>query len=333
MVVGGASTDTLSDTSESSTSLRVLIVDDDPICGTINKHILATQLHVQFDPKDLVSNGLECVERLSTEEYDLIVIDIDMPVMTGVEAIFHIRGLNPYTTTVTDLAAGETEGADSEEDIPNRFADLGISSSSAAPGEPANAPRNTDTDLDSSPDEHPSDPNTSSSSFFCTHVDEFEIESSSTSSSDPEWDYDPSQTSAGDVDSTAASSFRKNTPDLGPEPEKDPLEPQQIRVASSSDQDQHHTRSSSSSLSSYSIRPDTLKSMFQQIACTTLDMEIPTVLDSNRNVPIIVLSTISDAGFTDYCRNALSVNAVVEKPVKCVKTFARIVTDVLEGGR
>lgn len=67
--------------------LRLLVVEDDDISQfLINK--LLTDLHITFV---IVSNGPEALEILRLEAFDAILMDIEMPVMSGFEATSIIR--------------------------------------------------------------------------------------------------------------------------------------------------------------------------------------------------------------------------------------------------
>lgn len=69
---------------------RILLVEDNPINVMVGKQLLEkSKLKV-----DAVNNGLKGVERLKAESYDLILMDINMPVMDGYEATREIRKFN-----------------------------------------------------------------------------------------------------------------------------------------------------------------------------------------------------------------------------------------------
>ena len=48
-----------------------------------------------FASMDFVSNGREAVDAVSRGDYDLVVLDFDMPVMNGLEALGLIRKMRP----------------------------------------------------------------------------------------------------------------------------------------------------------------------------------------------------------------------------------------------
>jgi len=70
---------------------RVLIVDDDEDLA----ESLADLLLMHGYDAAIASDGKEAVDRFRAENFDLVVTDVRMPVMNGVEAFFEIRKLKP----------------------------------------------------------------------------------------------------------------------------------------------------------------------------------------------------------------------------------------------
>ena len=87
--------------------LNVLIVDDNNINVILLKHILESK---GFSPS-IASNGKEAVDQVSVEDFDIVLMDLQMPVMDGYEAIKCIRenGKNaqPRIVVVTAFIADE----------------------------------------------------------------------------------------------------------------------------------------------------------------------------------------------------------------------------------
>jgi len=72
---------------EADSPLRTLIVEDNPV----NQKVAHRMLETLGCVCDGVTNGLEALEALAREFYDLVVMDIQMPVMDGISATREIR--------------------------------------------------------------------------------------------------------------------------------------------------------------------------------------------------------------------------------------------------
>ncbi|KAF9115710.1 sensitivity to red-light reduced protein [Mortierella sp. AM989] len=74
---------------------KVMIVDD----NSVNLAILSRMLYVHFaetvELAAVMTSGVAALERLGKEEFDLILMDIDMPILTGVETTVAIRQNTP----------------------------------------------------------------------------------------------------------------------------------------------------------------------------------------------------------------------------------------------
>ncbi len=70
--------------------IRVLIVDDEPFIRQGLKIIINWDEY-GFEIADEAANGIEAVELLEKNQYDLVITDIKMPQMNGIELIKHIR--------------------------------------------------------------------------------------------------------------------------------------------------------------------------------------------------------------------------------------------------
>ncbi len=72
--------------------MKVLIVDDIFTNRLLLAEILMN-LEIEFDQ---VENGREAIEALERNHYDLILMDIEMPVMNGLETTQYIREKMPH---------------------------------------------------------------------------------------------------------------------------------------------------------------------------------------------------------------------------------------------
>jgi signal transduction histidine kinase/ActR/RegA family two-component response regulator len=70
-------------TESSYANIRVLVAED----NKINQKVLTRMLHrLGLEQIDVVENGLEAVDRETAQRYDVILMDMEMPVMDGLEA-------------------------------------------------------------------------------------------------------------------------------------------------------------------------------------------------------------------------------------------------------
>lgn len=70
---------------------RVLVVDDLVMNRILLREIL-TELHYEYT---LAENGKKAIEYLESEPLDIVLMDIEMPVMNGIETTRYIRNSLP----------------------------------------------------------------------------------------------------------------------------------------------------------------------------------------------------------------------------------------------
>ncbi|KAI8990996.1 CheY-like superfamily [Mycotypha africana] len=71
--------------------LHILLVDDNSINLAILSKLLKIHLSQYIEHIELVKSGIKALEVLKCRPFDLILMDIDMPLMNGVETTKHIR--------------------------------------------------------------------------------------------------------------------------------------------------------------------------------------------------------------------------------------------------
>jgi len=79
---------------------RILVVDDDEACRWVLEALLSDDYQV-----DLAANGQEALERCAEREPDLIVLDLDMPVVDGREFIERRRAAGSPATPILVVSA------------------------------------------------------------------------------------------------------------------------------------------------------------------------------------------------------------------------------------
>ncbi len=85
---------------------KVLIVDDDPMVADINRHYV--EKNDSFSVKGIARNGEEALAFLEKDSVDLIVLDVFMPVMDGIETLKNIRNRKDNVEVIMVTAANDT---------------------------------------------------------------------------------------------------------------------------------------------------------------------------------------------------------------------------------
>lgn len=86
--------------------MHLLIVDDEPaLCK-----VLADRLTVLYGiSPDACSSGAEALEKVQATDYDVVVLDIEMPGMDGMEVLRRIKEIRPKTQVVMFTGHGSED--------------------------------------------------------------------------------------------------------------------------------------------------------------------------------------------------------------------------------
>lgn len=109
--VAVAAVDKGTDSAPDETNLRILVAED----NMVNQKVLLALLKPLGQTADVVDNGKQAVEAVGKKDYDIVLLDVQMPVMDGLEAARRIRqhinqaGYGPYLVALTANAAKEDE--------------------------------------------------------------------------------------------------------------------------------------------------------------------------------------------------------------------------------
>lgn len=86
---------------------RILLVDDEErFRTTLAKRLAERQLEVAT-----VGSGMEAIEEIQRRLYDVIILDIKMPGLDGIETLAEIKKLNPGIEVVLLTGHGTMESA------------------------------------------------------------------------------------------------------------------------------------------------------------------------------------------------------------------------------
>ncbi|DAB39258.1 MAG TPA: response regulator [Sulfuricurvum kujiense] len=96
---------TLKDVQNYSQHLSILYVEDNDKLREETAEIFK----LLFSKVDLASNGEEGIEKYNHEKYDIVITDINMPRINGIEMIFQMREINPEQKVIAISAHDESD--------------------------------------------------------------------------------------------------------------------------------------------------------------------------------------------------------------------------------
>lgn len=91
--------------------MRILIADDDKNFGFVLKRELE-QIHFTVD---LVNNGVDAVLRFIEKYYNIVLLDLKMPRLNGIDALKIIKRVNPQVPVIT--FSGEADSLQQRESL------------------------------------------------------------------------------------------------------------------------------------------------------------------------------------------------------------------------
>ena len=79
--------ETTSTTSDHAISLRILVAEDSPVVRLLLQLLIENLGHLV----DVVVDGVEAIHALNSKSYDVVILDIQMPRISGVEVARFLR--------------------------------------------------------------------------------------------------------------------------------------------------------------------------------------------------------------------------------------------------
>ncbi len=87
---------------ESSKTIRIIVADDHPVVRDGLTAMLGTQ--PDFEVVGLAATGIEVVDKVRSLKPDIVLLDLEMPEMDGVEALEHLRSQQPEVDVIVFTA-------------------------------------------------------------------------------------------------------------------------------------------------------------------------------------------------------------------------------------
>ena len=91
---------------------KILVIDDEPQARTMLRGMLEDEGYTVVDAK----NGKEGLERYRDEPTDLVITDIIMPEMEGIETILKLQRLSPQVKIIAISGGGRLAAKDCLDD-------------------------------------------------------------------------------------------------------------------------------------------------------------------------------------------------------------------------
>ena len=85
--------------------LRILFVDDDPIL----REFAVVHLSTERAKVKVAGDGLEALQALAAEPFDLVLLDLEMPRMDGFEFLEKLRGSDQFRTLPVIVVTGRED--------------------------------------------------------------------------------------------------------------------------------------------------------------------------------------------------------------------------------
>lgn len=83
-------------------SIRILIADDHPVVTDGLMAVLSTQ--PDFEVVGVAVTGVEVLERVLVDQPEVVLLDLEMPEMDGVEVLGHLRNKHPQVKSIVFTA-------------------------------------------------------------------------------------------------------------------------------------------------------------------------------------------------------------------------------------
>ena len=106
--------------------MRILYAEDDPMM----QKMVVYSLIIMGHEVTTVDNGKEAIDAINTEDYSIIILDVFMPIISGLEVAKHIREERRQDTPIIMLSRNGTEM------IMEEAKDIGVNTYITKPIEP-----------------------------------------------------------------------------------------------------------------------------------------------------------------------------------------------------